>query len=51
LIAVPRGGYVRYVALTNNVFDRVKFSLGNGSDANLTAYARNNRGSESDPYC
>ncbi|MBK9140480.1 MAG: hypothetical protein IPM17_17260 [Verrucomicrobia bacterium] len=29
--------------LTNNVVDRVPFSLGNGSDTTSTTYARNNR--------
>lgn len=36
------GAWARVVALTNNVFERVNFSLGNGSDTTLTAYARNN---------
>ena len=36
------GAWARVVALTNNVFERVNFSLGTGSDTTLTAYARNN---------
>ena len=36
------GTYARTVALTNNVFHRVAFSLGTGADTTLTAYARNN---------
>ncbi|MBK9138448.1 MAG: hypothetical protein IPM17_06745 [Verrucomicrobia bacterium] len=31
------------MALTHNVLNRVPFSLGNGADNALTAYARNNR--------
>jgi hypothetical protein len=31
------GSYDRTATLTNNVFDRVNFSLGNGSDPTLTA--------------
>ncbi len=36
------GAYARVVALTNNVFNRVSFSLGAGSDPTLTTCARNN---------
>jgi hypothetical protein len=36
------GTYARVVALTNNVLNRVPFSLGTGADTTLTTYARNN---------
>jgi hypothetical protein len=36
------GSYGRLVSLTNNVFARTQFYLGNGSDTTLTVYARNN---------
>lgn len=36
------GTYARVVALTNNVLNRVFFSLGTGADTTLTTYARNN---------
>lgn len=41
MIAVPRGSNARTLGLTNNVFDRVNFSLNNAGDTTLTTCARN----------